>query len=258
MYVLLPGVEEKHAAVVVDVCQVNAVLKEEVHDDFLAQNAQVPCDNQVIIARLTAGVGKVGGQRVVSGRGHGGAHVGRVADALVHNFTHGGMGDVRPLTLPGYDNRPSCGGCPLRGGCALGAIFQRRAVLPLGRAEMGGGEGRRPFAKAAVQHHGGQRQGLGHGAARAVKPEKGHVLRPGRISRANALIQKIPGKQIVQHRGGLLCLVQGGDERLLLHSGFRFFPAGLTEGVVAGDIIKKGRQRAFALFFAHHVGKAGQ
>ena len=66
--VLRLGVKDETAAVVV-IGQVHAVPVEEVQDDLPAQTAQVAGDDQVIKGRRAAGVGKVGGQAFVGGRG---------------------------------------------------------------------------------------------------------------------------------------------------------------------------------------------
>ena len=131
------------------------------------------------------------------------------------------------------------------------------AVLPLRRAEVGGGHRRRPGAEAPVQRHGRQGQGLPHGGAGPVQPQEGDLEPPGGEGGADALVEQVPGEEQVQGGGVQPRLVQGGGEGLALHGGLRPLPGGLPKGVVPTDGVKGAPQGPLPLLFARHVGVAG-
>ena len=122
---------------------------------------------------------------------------------------------------------------------------------------MGGGHGGRQGAEPPVQQHGRQREGLGHGGAGPIQAEKGDVGPPDGKSGADALVEQVPGQDIIQTGGGLSRLLQGGGQGQTLHGALGLLPAGLAEGVIRADLVKGGGQRPLALFFSHHAGKAG-
>ena len=167
------------------------------------------------------------------------------------------MGNIGAIAFARQDDRAGTRDRPLGGGGTLSSIFQRGPVLPFGGAEMGRGHGGGPLAEPAVQHHRGQSQALCHGGTGPVKPEKRHALSANGEGRGDTLIEKVPGKNKVQSGGRLLGLIQSVLERQLLHGALRLLPTGLAEGIVLVDQIKGGAQRSLALFFAHHVGVAG-
>ena len=239
------------------VFHLDAVLTEQLDEQLTAQHAQVAGEDHVVAAGGAACVLKVGRDGGVSGGSHGRAHVVGVGDPLVHDLTHGDVGDIGPRALPGQDGRSGGCGRPLGGGGALAAILQGGAVLPLRRAEVGGGGHCRPLPKASVQSYGGQGQPLPHGGAGPVQAKEGHLLFPGGEGGADALIQKVAGKEPVQGRGCLAHLVQGQGEGLLLHGALRLLPGGLAEGVVPVDIVEGFGQGALPLLLARHVGPGG-
>lgn len=59
MNVLPFGVKDHHAAVVVAAGQVKAVQVHLLEDDLLSENAEVACDDEVIVLRLPAKVFKM-------------------------------------------------------------------------------------------------------------------------------------------------------------------------------------------------------
>ena len=132
--------------------------------------AQVAGDHQVVIRGLPARVPKVGQDGISGGGGHGGSHIVCILDALVYDLAGGDVGNPGTLTLPTQDDAPGAGDCPLGGRGSLAAVLQRGAVLPLRRAEVGGGHSRRVFPKSTVQQQSGQGQALRHGGAGAVQP----------------------------------------------------------------------------------------
>ena len=67
--ILLFRVEDHHTAVIVVGTQVHAVPGEQVDQQFLAQNTQIPGDDQVVIVRTVACVPEVGRQSVIGGGG---------------------------------------------------------------------------------------------------------------------------------------------------------------------------------------------
>ena len=148
------------------------------------------------------------------------------------------MGDVRAVPLTGQDDTPRAGDGPLGGGGALSAVLQGGAVLPLGRAEVGGRHSPSPLAKASVQQHGRQGEALRHCGAGSIEAVEGHVLPPDGEAGTNALVQKVPSEEVIQGGGGLLGLVQRGGQGQLLHGGFGFFPGGFAKSVVLLNEVK--------------------
>ena len=96
MDVLLFAGEQEHAAVVIVLREVIAILRRLFEHDLLAERTKVARDDQVVISRGDAEVLKVPLQRVDSRRGHRGAHVVRVLDAEVDDAPHGCTRNVWP------------------------------------------------------------------------------------------------------------------------------------------------------------------
>lgn len=71
MHILPLPVIEQHSAVKIVFGEVNTVLSEKIRDDAVAQLAEVPSENSVIVLRAGAGIGEVGPERIVGGGGHG-------------------------------------------------------------------------------------------------------------------------------------------------------------------------------------------
>ena len=96
MDVLLFRRKEQHAAVVIVLREVIAVLRRLFEHDLLAERTEVARDDQVVISRGDAEVLKVPFQRVDSRRGHRGAHIVCVLDAEVDDPARGRARDVWP------------------------------------------------------------------------------------------------------------------------------------------------------------------
>ena len=103
-----------------------------------------------MIRRAGVRVGKVGPEGVIGGGGHSSPHVVGIGDALIHDFSAGDVGDIRPRPLGGEKGTAGGGGGPLGGRGALIAIGDRHPVLSLGGAEMGACLGSDGFCEAAV------------------------------------------------------------------------------------------------------------
>ena len=121
-------------------------------------------------------------------RRHGGTHVVGVIDSLIHDFSAGDMGDIRPAAVGGDNGTAgSCGGPLCRWG-ALAAVGDRHPVLPLGSAEMGGCHGCGVLGEAAVNEHSCHGKAFAHGGAGTIQSVEGKVGVPQREGRANALV----------------------------------------------------------------------
>ena len=144
----------------------------------MPQLPQVPGEDQVEVPGTGAGVPEEGGQGIVGGGGHGGAHVVGVGDALVHDAPAGHVRHIGAGPLLRQDGAAGGGGGPLGGGGALTAVGHRHPVLPLGGAEVGAGHGGRPAGEAPVDEEGRQGQRLPHGGAGAVQPIEGDAELP--------------------------------------------------------------------------------
>ena len=70
------------------------------------------------------------------------------------------------------------------------------------------------------------------------------------VAGADALVEQIPGKEEIQHRCGLLGLLQGRRQRPFLHLHLRFLPAPLPKGGIGGDHVKAVLQRPVPLLRA--------
>ena len=166
------------------------------------------------------------------------------------------MGDAGAVSPPLENDRPRPRHRPLGGGGALTAVLQGGAVLALRRAEVGGDHHPRPLPKAPVQGHGRQNQPLAEGGAGPVQAEKGDLLFPSRVGGTDALVEQVPGEQIVQLPGGEPPFLERKGQGLLLHGPLGLLPGGLPKGVVLVDIVKAGGQRALPLHAAHHIAGA--
>ena len=228
---------------------------EEVPDDGVAQLSQVTGEDQVEVRGLVPGVPEEGGKGVVGCRGHGGAHVVGVRNALVHDPAAGDVGDVGAGAVAAQDGAASRSGRPLGGGRPLAAVGHRHPVLPLGGAEVGGGQGGGPVGVAAVDQQGRQAQALSHGGAGTVEPVEGHPEVPQAEGGADTLVQQISGQDIVQVLRRQLRLLQRSLKDRLLHGGLCFLPGLFPEEGVVADLVKKVRQGALALEFPPNIGK---
>ncbi|MPM86015.1 hypothetical protein SDC9_133098 [bioreactor metagenome] len=229
MHVLLFPVIEQHAAVQIIFAHVHAVPFKKSLYDTVAQFPQIAGENEVKVCGLGLRVPEKGGNAVISCGRHSCAHVVHVGDTLIHDLAAGDVGDIRPVPLP--TQNAASGGCggPLGGGCPLVSVGNRHSVLPFCRAVVGGGDGGGLFRKAPVDGHGRQRQRFPHGGAGAVESEKGNVEVPQAKRGSDALIQKVPRKNIIQIAGVQLRLIQGGLHHLLLHAGLGLFPGFFPE-----------------------------
>ena len=164
------------------------------------------------------------------------------------------MGHVGPLALLLQDGAAGGGGRPLGRGGPLAAVGHRHTVLPLGGAEVGGGHGRRPAGKAAVNKQRRQGQGLPHGGAGAVQPVEGNAEVPQAEGGAHALVQKVSRQNIVQVSGLEARLIQSAAQSPLLHGGLRFFPGRLSEKGILAQLVKAAAKGALALEFPADAG----
>ena len=148
-----------------------------------------------------------------------------------------------------------CGGSsPLGGGGPLAAVGHRHAVLPLGGAVVGAGHaGRRPGVAAGDQQA-PQGQALPHGGAGPVQAEKRNLEIPQAEGGADALVQQVPGQDVVQFRRGQPALFQGPGQGLLLHGGLGLLPGVLPEEGIRAQQVKMPRQGAVGLEFSADVG----
>ena len=201
---------------------------------------------RVVIFRGAARVGKVRAKRVIGRRGHGRAHVVCVVYPRVNYPAGRDVRYIRPAPLRADDGRARARHRPLRCGRALAAVFQRIAVLPLRRAEVRARNGAGSFGIAAVNQHRRQRQRLRHGGARAVDPEIRRAAVLHRKRRAHALVEKVPGNDVVQ-RSGKPCLIAGKVKAFADHMAFGALPALLAEIGVSRDAVEAVLKRAFAL-----------
>ena len=254
MHVLLLQVVQQQSAVLIVPGQVHPVPAEQVRDDGVAQGPQVPGDDQVIVPGAGFRLPEQGRQGVIGGGGHGSPHVVHVGDAHVHDLPAGHMGDIRPVPLVPQDAAPGGGGGPLGRGSPLAAVGHRHAVLPLGSAVVGAGHaGRRPGVTAGEQQA-PQGQALPHGGAGPVQAEKRNLKVPQSEGGADALVQQVPGQDVVQFRRGQPALFQGPGQGLLLHGGLRLLPGVLSEEGIRAQQVKMPRQGAVGLEFSADVG----
>src|SRR5699024_11955964 len=115
VHVLILNIVEQQAAVGVVPAHIHSVPGEEVRHDLVTQGPQVPGDHQVVVPGPGASGGKVGGQGVVGGGGHGRPHIIGVGDPLVHDFAAGDGGDGGAGALPAQDGAARRRGGPLGG-----------------------------------------------------------------------------------------------------------------------------------------------
>ena len=100
----------------------------------------------------------------------------------------------------------------------------------------------------------GKGQTLPHGGAGAVQPEEGNAEVPQAEGGADALVQQVPGQDVVQFRRGQPALFQGPGQGLLLHGGLRLLPGVLSEEGIRAQQVKMPRQGAVGLEFSADVG----
>ncbi len=127
------------------------------------------------------------------------------------------------------------------------AVAQRRAELPLCRAEVAGSHGQQIARSTALAQSSAQRKALGHGAAGPEQPGKGHAQLPHGIAGCRALGLQIPGKGQLHLFLRKRRLLQAQPRGAQLQVFFRSFPAGLAKAVVCAQLVELCRQRA-ALF----------
>ena len=96
MDILLFRRKEQHAAVVIVLREVIAILRRLFEHDLFAKRTEVARDDQVVISRGDAEVLKVPFQRVDRRRSHRGAHVVCVLDAEVNDAPYGCAHNVWP------------------------------------------------------------------------------------------------------------------------------------------------------------------
>ena len=220
----------------------------------MAQDSQVAGDDQVIVPGAGFRLPEQGGQGVAGGGGHGGPPVVHVGDALVHDPPAGNVGDIRAVPLVRQDAAAGGGGGPLGRGGPLAAVGHRHAVLPLGGAKMGAGHAGRHPGVAAGDQQAAQGQTLPHGGAGPVQAKKRDVEAPQAKGGADALVQQIPGQDVIQVLGHQPALFQGPLQHPLLHGGLRLLPGVLSEKGVRAQLVKVLRQGTVSLELAADVG----
>ena len=147
-----------------------------------------------------------------------------------------------------------CRGGPLGGGGPLVPVGHGHPVLPLRRAEVGGGHGGGHAGKAPVDEHGGEAQPLPHGGAGPVETQEGDLCLPQAEGAADALVQEVPGADIVQLAGGEAALFQRLFQGFLLHGGLRLLPGLLPEEGVLVQNVEAASKGALLLEFPAHAG----
>ena len=115
---------------------------------------------------------------------------------------------------------------------------------------MRGGRDGKACGGACLDEHAAECKSLCHGRARAVLTEVGHIRVHRGEKRADALVEKVPGKDQVEvavsQTALAQCEVDGGALKLT----FRKLPRLLSHAVVPRDEVKTAAERAFTLFFA--------
>ena len=256
MDVLCQPVIDHQPAVVVQLCHRVALGLHQPFQQAAADKAEVAGQDQVEVLRLAAGVGKVLAEGLCGGGGHCRAHIVDVSDAQVRHRPHRHGAHKGRLSILADHARARAGDRPLGSGGALSAVLQREAELPLGRAEVGGGDRQALPRKPRVHKHAGKAETFRHGGAGAVQPEEGDCHLAGGIGRADALVEQVAGKQKVDLLLLHAALLQRQVDGLLLHQRLGLFPGLFAEGGVVGEIVEIVCQRALLLLFGPHRGKA--
>ena len=255
MHILsLPVIEHQSAVGVI--LQRHAFPGEQLQHDAAAHIAQVAGEDQVIVPGYGAGVPEHCLQGVEGRRCHGRAHVGHVRHTQIHDASPGHMGDIRSLRLGPQNAAPRRRGRPLGSRRTLAAVGQRHPILPLRRAEVGGGLRRRHTDRAGGHGHSGQRQCLPHSRAGPIYPVEGNIEIPQAKRSPNVLVQQIPGEGAVHVLRRQPALLQGQTQGIRLHLCLALFP-GLfpTEGVRPHSV-EAAAQRPLALQLSRHRRKA--
>ena len=254
VHILALQIVEQQAAVAVAAGEVQPLPPGQLQQDPAAELSQVAGDDAVEIGGRIGGVAEEGAQGVQRRGRHGGAHVVGVGDALVHDAPPGDMGDAGPRSLPGQQRASGGSGGPLGGGVALAAVGQRHAVLPLGAAEVGGGEGGGPVQKPGGYHQRRQGKSFAHGGTGAVQAVQGDGHVPQGKGGADALVQQVPAEdavQVLRPEGGLFqCCGQHGG----LHGGFGLLVGLFAEIGVGLQPVEKSVQRAAGFVLSAEIG----
>ena len=188
MHILRFRVKNEKSAVVVDRGEVHADAPELVEHNCPAEHTEIACHDQVIVRRHPPQIAEMRLQRADGCGRHGRAHVVGVLDAKVGDGADGAAGDSGAMAVTAHQCSPGTGNRPLGGGSPLPAVAQRKAVLPLGRAEVRACDGAHAPGKAAVDGHCSEGHRLAHGRARAVQPEVPHAGVFKRKRGAHALV----------------------------------------------------------------------
>lgn len=248
MHVLRFAVVEEQAAVVV-VLEMHAVFREQVAQQRGAHGAEVAGVDAVVIRRPGRGVGEEVEQRLRCGGRHRGAHVRHVGHAEILDAPDRRVVDADAFPVAEHGAAGGRRG-PLRRRGALAAVLERRAELPLRRAEVRGGHGAGVVCRAALHRDRSHQQRLRHRGARAVLPEKGDVHLAQAEGARDALVQQVAGEDhtdVAFFEPGLADRERG---RLRLQHAFRLFPALLREVGVEEGLVEVARERALGLLFA--------
>ena len=191
MNILPLAIKYQNTAVGVELSELYPVAAKKLLERVVPDGAEITGHDHVVIVRISAGVGKMRLERFVCCRSHGAAHVVGIRYAGINDPAGCEICDIRPGSAAlQYHGTRACDR-PLRGRCPLAAVFERKAVLPLGRAKVRACRGAHTFGKAAVERHRGEGHALAHGRACAVQAEVRHAGVFQRERRADALIEQI-------------------------------------------------------------------
>ena len=158
---------------------------------------KVAGSDQIELLRGGIGIGEKAPQRRSGGGCHRCAHIVLVGHPQILDGADGDGAEIgRLISL--FQNDRAGGGCrPLGGRRPHRAVFERKAVLPFGGAEVGGGHRHRPAHRLGIHQQRGQKHPLGHGRTGAVKPEQRNSGIAQAEGGADALVQQIPREDAV-------------------------------------------------------------
>ena len=236
--------------------QGTALTLQRLHRCLRADRAEISRDDQIVILRRSAQFPKMRFDRLHRRRRHGRAHVPHICDPRIHDRSDRGPADPDLARSPAQDHAARACDGPLGRGRTLAAVAQRKAILPLRGRIVRRGHCRRRFKKTAGYAHGRQQQPLRHGGAGPVQAQRREAGVPQAIRRADALIQKIPGKNRPQRLPRQVRTIQRGLQRKLLHFRLRLFPGGLSKTSVALTEVKVLCQRSLAFLFPGGAAEA--